>query len=163
MPQEIRGSTGPAISAAHAPGVVQSDQFYGGACAYLPEADDIPYDEKHYSETEKSGTLSELKEDQLSDSVEKMEQTEDMTYRETIRSVHSYMGWHHISTFESDDTEPNKSNNPWRKSQEANQDFSGHAPDDWLCQKLERLNLTEAEGYPSRAQHSAGLKRDQFI
>ena len=31
------------------------------------------------------------------------------------------------------------------------------------CQKLERLNLTVAEGYPSRAQDSAGLKRDQFI
>ena len=37
------------------------------------------------------------------------------------------------------------------------------SPDDWLCQKLERLNLTVAEGYPSRSQDSAGLKRDQFI
>ena len=36
-------------------------------------------------------------------------------------------------------------------------------PDDWLCQKLERLNTIVAEGYPSRAQDSAGLKRDQFI
>ena len=36
-------------------------------------------------------------------------------------------------------------------------------PDDWLCQKLEKLNTTVAEGYPSRAQDSAGLKKDQFI
>ena len=36
-------------------------------------------------------------------------------------------------------------------------------PNDWLCQKLEKLNATVAEGYPSRAQDSAGLKRDQFI
>ena len=36
-------------------------------------------------------------------------------------------------------------------------------PDDWLCQKLEHLNLTVAEGYPSRAQDSASLKKDQFI
>ena len=36
-------------------------------------------------------------------------------------------------------------------------------PDDWLCQMLERLNLTVAEGYLSRAQDSAGLKRDHFI
>ena len=36
-------------------------------------------------------------------------------------------------------------------------------PDDWLFQKLERLNLTVAEGYPSRSQDSVGLKRDQFI
>ena len=35
--------------------------------------------------------------------------------------------------------------------------------DDWLCQKLEKLNLTAVEGYPSRSQDSAGLKRDQFI
>ena len=36
-------------------------------------------------------------------------------------------------------------------------------PDNWLCQKLERLNTTVAEGYPSRAQDLAGLKRDQFV
>ena len=30
-------------------------------------------------------------------------------------------------------------------------------PDDWHCQKLEHLNTTVAEGYPSRAQDSAGL------
>ena len=36
-------------------------------------------------------------------------------------------------------------------------------PDDWLCQKLEKLNTTAPEGYPSRAQDSAGLKNDQFI
>ena len=36
-------------------------------------------------------------------------------------------------------------------------------PDDWLCQKLEKLNTTVAEGYPSRAQDSAGLKKDQFV
>ena len=36
-------------------------------------------------------------------------------------------------------------------------------PDDWLCQKLERLNTTVAEGYPSRSQDSGGLKKDQFI
>ena len=36
-------------------------------------------------------------------------------------------------------------------------------PDDWLCQKLERLNTTVAEGYPSRSQNSGDLKKDQFI
>ena len=34
-------------------------------------------------------------------------------------------------------------------------------PDDWLCQKLEQLNIVVAEGYP-RAQDSAGLKKNQF-
>ena len=36
-------------------------------------------------------------------------------------------------------------------------------PDDWLCQKLERLNTTVAESYPSRSQDSGRLKKDQFI
>ena len=39
-----------------------------------------------------------------------------------------------------------------------------HLPaDDWLCQKIERLNVWAAECYPSRSQESAGLKQDQFI
>ena len=88
-----------------------------------------------------------------------------MTYRETVRSVRSFMGWHHIPTFESDYSEPDKSNNPWKGKQPRKPTRISVAmpPDDWPCQKLERLNLTVTEGYPSRAQEFAGLKRDQFI
>ena len=88
-----------------------------------------------------------------------------MTYRETVHSVRSFMGWHHIPTFESDYSEPDKSNNPWKGKQPRKPTRISVAmpPDDWLCQKLERLNLTVAEGYPSQAQDSAGLKHDQFI
>ena len=75
------------------------------------------------------------------------------------------MGWTHIPDFESDLNEPDKSNNPWKRK---NPKRPAHIsvdmpPDDWLCQKLERLNTVVAEGDPSRAQDSAGLKRDQFI
>ena len=35
--------------------------------------------------------------------------------------------------------------------------------DDWLCRKLEKLNITVAEGYPSRNSETAGLLRDQFV
>ena len=35
--------------------------------------------------------------------------------------------------------------------------------DDWLCRKMEKLNLTVAEGYPSRSTEPAGLLRDQFV
>ena len=49
-----------------------------------------------------------------SDTLEKPEQTEDMNYRETVRSIRSFMGWNHIPTFESDLSEPDKSNNPWK-------------------------------------------------
>ena len=35
--------------------------------------------------------------------------------------------------------------------------------DDWLCQKLENFNTVVADGYRSRAQDSAGLKKGQFV
>ena len=35
--------------------------------------------------------------------------------------------------------------------------------DEWLCRKLEKLNLTIAEGYPSRNSETSGLLRDQFV
>ena len=96
----------------------------------------------------------------MSDSTETPEQTEDMTYRETVRSVRSFMGWHHIPTFESDYSEPDKSNNPWKGKQPRKPTRISVAMPPL---ELERLNLTVAEGYPSRAQDSPGLKRDQFI
>ena len=88
-----------------------------------------------------------------------------MSYRETVRSVRAFMGWHHIPAFETDYAEPEKSNNPWKDKNPRKPTRISVAmpPDDWLCQKLERLNLTVAEGYPSRSQDSAGLKRDQFV
>ena len=68
------------------------DQSYGGACAYPPESEDVPFQVEHFSDTERSGTLSDSKDEHLSDSTEQPEQTEDMTYRETVRSVRSFMG-----------------------------------------------------------------------
>ena len=75
------------------------------------------------------------------------------------------MGWNHIPSFESDLLEPDKSNNPWKgKAPKRPARNSVAMPqDDWLRQKLEKLNTVVAEGYPSCAQDSAGLKRDQFI
>ena len=75
------------------------------------------------------------------------------------------MGWDHIHTFESDLSEPDKSNNPWKgKNPKRPSGISlAMLPDGWLCQKLECLNCTVAEGFPSRSQDSAGLKKDQFV
>ena len=100
-----------------------------------------------------------------SDILDRPEQTEDMSYRETVRSIRSFMGWNHIPTFESDLSEPDKSNNPWKGKLPKRPARISVAmpPDDWLCQKLEKLNTVVAEGYPSRAQDSAGLKKDQFV
>ena len=109
--------------------------------------------------------MSEPEEDLLSDTTDKAKLTEDMNYRETVHSVRSFMGWNHIPPFESDLTEADKSNNPWKGKHPKRPTKISVAmpPDDWLCQKLQRLNLTVAEGYPSRAQDSASLKKDQFI
>ena len=35
--------------------------------------------------------------------------------------------------------------------------------DEWLCRKFERLNVTVAEGYPSRNSETGGLLQDQFV
>ena len=35
--------------------------------------------------------------------------------------------------------------------------------DEWLCRKLEKLNLTISEGYPSRNSETSGLLWDQFV
>ena len=88
-----------------------------------------------------------------------------MNYRETVRSIQSFMRWNHIPTFESDLSEPDKSNNPWKGKLPKRPARISVAmpPDDWLCQKLEKLNTVVVEGYPSRAQDSAGLKKDQFV
>ena len=88
-----------------------------------------------------------------------------MNYRETVRSICSFMGWNHIPTFKSDLSEPDKSNNPWKGKLPKRPAHISVAmpPDDWLCQQLEKLNTVVAEGYPSRAQDSAGLKEDQFV
>ena len=100
---------------------------------------------------------------------DKQEQTEELNYRETVRSVRSFMAWDHIRTFKSDFSEPDKTNNPsnnlWKGKNPKRPSRISVAmpPDDWLCQKLERLNCTLAEGYPSRSQDSAGLKKDQFV
>ena len=35
--------------------------------------------------------------------------------------------------------------------------------DEWLCQKLAKLNLTLTDGYPSRSAEASGLQGDQFL
>ena len=129
----------------------QGQTFTGtSACAYPPHTETGPYEQISDDDIDRSGSISG---------------SDDTSYREMVWSVRSYMGWHHIPTFETNYSEPDKSNNPWKGNNPRKPKRISVAmpPDDWLCQKLERLNLTVAEGYPSRSQDSAGLKRDQFI
>ena len=101
-------------------------------------------------------------EGELSDTdTDKPEKNEKMT----VRSIRAFMGWDFIPDFELEYSDPDKSNNPWRgKNPRPGTIISVEMPaDDWLCQKLERLHLTVAEGYPSRGQETGSVRTDQFI
>ena len=169
----LPGTTGQGFAqpgpSSQAPPVDQPSSLFGDSTASdayraPPEPDtldiDPPPSEASYSEDQVSdeGEIS-------SDTLDRPEQTEDMNYGETVRSIRSFMGWNHIPTFESDLSEPDKSNNPWKGKlpKRPSRISVAMPPDDWLCQKLEKLNKVVAEGYPSRSQDSAGLKKDQFV
>ena len=86
--------------------------------------------------------------------------SEEANYRETMRGVHSFMGWHQIPDFDSSSSslDDNPFASPWAQP---TRKVSIKIPaNDWLCRKLEKLNVTIAEGYPSRSAETAGLLRD---
>ena len=35
--------------------------------------------------------------------------------------------------------------------------------DEWLCKKMDKVNITLVEGYPSRASEASDLQKDQFV
>ena len=84
------------------------------------------------------------------------------TYRETMRGVRSFMGWHKIPEFE---TVSSSADNPFAGTRtHPTGKVSAKLPvDDWLCRKIDKLNLTITEGYPARNTDIAGLLKDQFI
>ena len=89
--------------------------------------------------------------------------SEDANYRETIRGVRSFMGWHQIPNYDS--TSSSLDDNPFARSRaKPTGKVSVKLPvDEWLYRKFERLNVTVAEGYPSRNSETGGLLRDQFV
>ena len=90
------------------------------------------------------------------------ELSEEASYRETIRGVRSFMGWHKIPEF---DSVSSSDDNPFASSRvQPTGKVSMKVPvDNWLCRKMEKLNLTITEGYPSRNTETAELLRDQFV
>ena len=119
-------------------------------------------DSDNESVTDRSVKGSE--EGEISDT-ETVEQNEEMIYKETVRSVRALLGWSHIPDIEFSASDGDRSDNPWKgRHPRKTGKISVELPaDDWLCHKMERLNTTVAEGYPSRSQESAGLKVDQFV
>ena len=72
--------------------------------------------------------------------------SEDANYRETIRGVKSFMGWHQIPDYDS--TSSSLYDNPFGSSRaKPTGKVSVKLPvDEWLCRIFEKLNVTVAEG-----------------
>ena len=79
-----------------------------------------------------------------------------MNYRETLRAVRAFLGWAHIPDFEYSAIDGNRCDNPWKgKHPRKMGKISVELPaDDWLCHKMEKLNIRVAGGYSSRSQTS---------
>ena len=89
--------------------------------------------------------------------------SEEQTYRDTMQGIRSYMGWTHIP--EVDNTTATSDDNPFAGPKTVTPGkVSVRMPtEEWLCKKLGKLNLTIAEGYPSRGLEAGGLAKDVFL
>ena len=89
--------------------------------------------------------------------------SEEQSYRETMRGIRSYMGWTHIPDMDSGTK--SSDDNPFAgpKLQSPGKVSVSLPTDEWLCSKLNKLNLTLVQGYPSRTTEAGTLQRDQFV
>ena len=88
--------------------------------------------------------------------------SEEQTYRETMRGIRSFMGWSHIPDMDS--SNPSDDNPFAGPKAPAPSKISVQMPtEDWLCQKLAKLNLNMTEGYPSRTTEAGSLPMDHFL
>ena len=107
------------------------------------------------------GELSDIDQDvSLTDADQAL--SEEQNYRETMRRI-SFMGWSHIPDVDS--ALSSSEDNPFAApKQQPTGKISVYLPtDDWLCRKMDRLNLTLVQGYPSRSSEAGGLLKDQYI
>ena len=98
---------------------------------------------------------------ELSEDSTDQDLSEEANYRETIRGVRSFMGWHQIPDFNS--ASSSLDDNPFAGSRvkPTGKVSVKLLVNEWRCRKFERLNVTE--GYPSRNTETGGLLRDQFV
>ena len=143
------------------PGPVPSAQSSTGP-VHFPARDVIPPDQAE--EGEVSDPEQELDDQQDSDLGEKDRIiSENQNYRETVRGVRAFMGWTHIPDLEYSPT--SRTDNPWtgHRLQPVGKVSVLLPPEDWLCKKLENMNLVLIEGYPSKSSEPGGLHMDQFL
>ena len=73
------------------------------------------------------------------------------------------MGWTNITDM--DNSSSSADDNPFAapKQQLLGKISVKLLTDEWLRKKMDTLNITLVEGYPSRATESSGLKKDQCV
>ena len=78
--------------------------------------------------------------------------SEEQTHLETVRGIRFFMGWTHIT--EMDNSSSSADDNLFKapKQQPLGQISVKLPTDEWLCRKMDKLNITLVEGYPSRGQ-----------
>ena len=89
--------------------------------------------------------------------------SEEQTYRETVRGIRFFMGWTHISDMETSSSSADRNPFPAPKQQPLRTISVKLLTDKWLCKKMDKLNITLVEGYPSRTSEASGLQKDQFV
>ena len=89
--------------------------------------------------------------------------SEEQNYRETMRGIRFFIGWTHIPDM--DTAASTADDNPFAfpKAQPTGMISVSMPTDEWLCNKMGKLNLTLTEGYPSRSSDAGGLLKDQFV
>ena len=83
--------------------------------------------------------------------------SEEQSYRETMRGIRSYMEWTHIPDVDSGTKM--SVDNPFAgpKLQTPRKVSVTLSTDEWLCNKLNKLNLSLVQGYPSRKAEAGTL------
>ena len=89
--------------------------------------------------------------------------SEEQSYRETMRGIRSYMGWSHVPDVDSGTK--TSDDNPFAgpKLQTPGKVSVNLPMDEWLCNKLSKLNITLVQGYPSRTTEAGTLQWDQLV
>ena len=89
--------------------------------------------------------------------------TEEQNYRQTMGGVRSYMGQNHIPDI--DNQKLSVEDNPFAtpKQQPVGKVSVNLTTDDWLCRKMDDLNLTLTQGNPSRSSETGDLQRDHLV
>ena len=107
------------------------------------------------------GELSDDPEVSLTDPDQSL--SEEQSYRETMRGIRSYMGWTHVPDMDSGTK--TSDDNPFAgpKLQTPGKVSVNLPTDEWLSNKLSKLNLTLVQVYPSHTTEAGSLQRDQFV